>query len=241
MHKVLKLQSVDSTHKYAVRLVENGKAEECIIIAEKQTDGVGRCGRIWESPSGNLYTSIIKKLPPDTELGKLSLTVAAAVHKVLSHYVPDNNLHLHWPNDVYYRRSKVAGILIAVLDHWMIISIGVNVNSAPDIVNAISIRDISGVEVISVEEVWRSILIELDIWLEAFCVSNFLFIKNYWLRYVNEINCKVIIKNGLDSITGIFKGIGDDGRLILGKQDKDLFISSGDMFLNVEGITVNYE
>jgi BirA family biotin operon repressor/biotin-[acetyl-CoA-carboxylase] ligase len=231
---------VDSTHKFALRLIESGKAEEGAIVAAKQTSGIGRCGRTWESPSGNLYASIIRRLFLDRDWGKLSLAVACAVHKVISRYV-SSDLYLHWPNDIYYKESKVAGILISIIDCWMIISIGINVHSTPDIAEAISLSDISEVKVIEIDDILKGILTELDEWLETSCVSNFSSIKNYWLRYVNEINSKVIIKNGKNSIAGFFKGIDNSGRLVLDREGKNLFISSGDMVENMKGIMVNNE
>jgi BirA family biotin operon repressor/biotin-[acetyl-CoA-carboxylase] ligase len=229
----LKLQTIDSTHKFAIRLIESEKAEELAIVAEKQTSGIGKYNRPWESPNGNLYISIIQKLW-HRDLGKLSLTVAAAVHKVILHHIA-GDLYLHWPNDIYYKESKIAGILIAVMNSWMVISIGVNINSMPDIACAVSIKDVLKVGIISIDCVLKSILVELDIWFEELRVCGFSFVKNYWLRYVNEANRKVTIKDGNGFISGLFMGIDDFGRLILRKHGKNLFISSGDMFLSGSG------
>lgn len=235
--KIIKLKTIDSTHKFAVRLIEKGKATGCSIVAEKQTDGVGRCGRSWESPKGNLFASIIKKFPLDKELTKLSLAISCAAHEAISHYIPDN-LYLHWPNDIYYKKSKIAGILITVIDYWLVISVGVNVNSTPEIANTVSMKDICENETIPPEEVLEKILVALNKWLDNFEILNFLHIKNYWLRFINEIDCNVTIKNGLDSLTGVFRGIDDSGRLILEKNGRRLFIYSGDMFSDMEGIVV---
>jgi BirA family biotin operon repressor/biotin-[acetyl-CoA-carboxylase] ligase len=239
--KIIRLKTVDSTHKFALRLVESGKAMECAIIAENQTAGIGRCNRSWKSSSGNLFTSILKKLPQKNhECGKLSLLVACAVHEAISHYIP-HELYLHWPNDIYYKKSKLAGILIAVIDCWIVISVGINVSSTPKVDVAISLRDICKQHIVSVEEIFDNVLVELDKWFNIFDVLGFSYIKNYWLQYINEINCKVIIRNGGSSISGIIRGIDDMGRLILEENHRNLLISSGDMFLNTEGITVSYE
>ncbi|MDR0632475.1 MAG: biotin--[acetyl-CoA-carboxylase] ligase [Holosporaceae bacterium] len=238
--KVIKFKTIDSTHKFAVRLIEKGKATECSIIAEKQTDGIGRCGRAWESPRGNLFASIIKKSSSNSELTKLSLMIACAVHEAISHYIPDN-LYLHWPNDIYYKKSKVAGMLTTVIDCWLVISAGVNVNSAPEVANAASIKDVCGGVAVPPDEVLEKILVALDKWFDNFNVLGFLYIKNYWLRYINEIDCKITIRNGLDSLTGVFRGIDDSGRLILEMDGRRLFISSGDMFSNMEGMVTYHE
>jgi BirA family biotin operon repressor/biotin-[acetyl-CoA-carboxylase] ligase len=230
---------VDSTHKFAIRLIETKKARECAIVAENQTNGVGRCERPWTSVRGNLFASIIKKLP-DQELGKLSLTVACAIHAAILKYIP-KDLHLHWPNDVHYKKSKVSGILIAIVDDWMVISVGVNVNAAPYVADATSIAEVCGVKFISTKEVLKNILVSLEDWFNNLVVLGFSCVKNYWLRYINEMDCKVTIRNGSDSLTGVFGGIDDSGRLILKKDGRNLLVSSGDMFLNMEGIKVCYE
>jgi BirA family biotin operon repressor/biotin-[acetyl-CoA-carboxylase] ligase len=240
MRKYIRLQIVDSSHKFAVRLIDGGKAEECVIIAKNQTDGVGRRGRLWESYEGNLFASIIKKIPQDENFGRVSLAVARAVHKAIARYVPDE-LYLHWPNDIYYKKSKIAGILIATANSWSVISVGADVNAAPNMPRAACLKDICGVDNISTEEVLENILIELDKCFEDLSLFGFSSIKNYWLRYINETDCKVTIRNGLDSLTGIFRGIDDSGRLILEKDGRNLFISTGDMFLNMEGIKASYE
>jgi biotin-(acetyl-CoA carboxylase) ligase len=107
---------------------------------------------------------------------------------------------------------------------------------------AISLKDICSRCVVSVEKVFHDVLIQLDKWFHIFGLFNFLYVRDYWLQYINEINCKVTIRNGESSVCGILRGIDDRGRLILEKDQQSLFISSGDMFLNTEkGITIDYE
>jgi BirA family biotin operon repressor/biotin-[acetyl-CoA-carboxylase] ligase len=236
---VIRLKTVDSTHKFAVRLIESGRASECAIIAENQTAGIGRCNRIWESPRGNLFMSIIKKLPENYDAGKLSLTAACAVHGAISRYIPDN-LYLHWPNDIYYKKSKLAGILIAVIEYQLVISVGINVNFAPKAGTATCLRDVCGRRTVSVEEVFGNVSVESDNWLCALENLGFSYIRDCWLRYISEINCNVTVKNGGDSLSGIIRGIDDSGRLVLEKDGRNLLISSGDMFLDTERITVSY-
>ena len=114
--KIIKLKEIDSTHKLAVRMIENNSAFECGIIAETQTSGIGRCERKWVSAPGNLYSSIIKKLPENKDMCKISLATACAVHKTVKDFLdPEekDNLYLHWPNDIYYKnKNLIRRILI---------------------------------------------------------------------------------------------------------------------------------
>ncbi|MDR1561026.1 MAG: hypothetical protein LBS23_01580 [Holosporaceae bacterium] len=118
---IIKLKTIDSTHKFAVRLIESGDVSECVIIAENQTASIGRCGREWISIPGNFFASIIQKMPANVNFGQLSLSMACAVRESIAHYIINGeltkhddsrnnklleiaeNLRLHWPNDIYYR------------------------------------------------------------------------------------------------------------------------------------------
>jgi biotin-(acetyl-CoA carboxylase) ligase len=130
---------------------------------------------------------------------------------------------------------------MAIMDDWMVISAGVNINSTPDAVEAVSLKDICGSGIISSEKILESILAKLDQRLGDLSSFGFLSVKKYWLRYINEMDCKVIVRNGRDSLAGIFRGIDDSGKLILENGGRNLLISSGDLFSNIEGVTVNYE
>ncbi|MBQ0770356.1 MAG: biotin--[acetyl-CoA-carboxylase] ligase, partial [Sphingomonadales bacterium] len=66
-------------------LVEQGNAPEGFWLrAEQQVGGVGRLGRKWESPAGNLYCSTVVDIRPgDPPPSTLSFVTALAVHDML--------------------------------------------------------------------------------------------------------------------------------------------------------------
>jgi BirA family biotin operon repressor/biotin-[acetyl-CoA-carboxylase] ligase len=274
--KIIKLKTVCSTHLYALNLVDNGIRDygqptsgagkfegndnsiaDCAIIAENQTNGIGRCNRVWESLKGNLFASIIKKLPKNADLGGLSLTAACAVRDTVESYIEDgvNNgdrrhqLSLHWPNDVYYNDRKVSGILMAVSNGYMITSVGINVNSAPhnvdgsSSVGAISMVDIFGQisRLVDPEDVLLVLLKNIERWFWDLDNIGFAPVRSYWLRNIREIKHRVTIKNGLDSISGIFADIDESGRLVLEHGGVRLYVSSGDLFAHQERIVMQNE
>ncbi len=241
--KIIKLKEIDSTHKLAVRMIENNSAFECGIIAERQTNGVGRCGRKWISAPGNLYSSIIKKLPKNKDMCKISLATACAVHKTVKNFLePEKKdlLYLHWPNDIYYKNKKLSGILLAVIGGWIVISIGLNIRSV-SVPTAVSLNEIIGVSDVSAEGVFHSVLGNLNCELNLIQTDRFADIREYWLGNIVGMNSEVTIKNGNDSLSGIVRGIDGIGRLILECDEKELYISSGDMFENEKKIVVNYD
>ena len=241
--KIIKLKEIDSTHKLAVRMIENNSAFECGIIAEIQTSGIGRCERKWVSAPGNLYSSIIKKLPKNKDMCKISLATACAVHKTVRNLIdPEKKdyLYLHWPNDIYYKNKKLSGILLAVIGGWIVISVGLNIRSV-SIPTAISLEGIIGVSTVSTEKTFRFILDNLNNELSLIQTGRFSDIREYWLQNIVGMNSEVTIKNGNDSLSGIVRGIDKLGRLILERDEKKLYISSGDMFENEKKIVVNYD
>jgi len=124
-----------STNKTAFALAEKGAGHGEIIRADIQTEGRGRLGKSWESPSGKgLYFSII--LRPDKLAGadypKITLTAGLAVANVLAK-IPPLKPVLKWPNDVYLAGKKCCGILAesslggATDQKFAILGIGINV------------------------------------------------------------------------------------------------------------------
>lgn len=134
----IEVEKTDSTNSYLSRLLEaNALFEGTIVIANNQEQGRGQRGATWESePNKNLTLSILLQptfLRPDEQfqLNKaISLGVAEFVTGILQ---GDADVKIKWPNDIYIRNKKVAGILIENsvsgnnLQH-SIIGIGINVN-----------------------------------------------------------------------------------------------------------------
>jgi BirA family biotin operon repressor/biotin-[acetyl-CoA-carboxylase] ligase len=101
---------VTSTNDVASVLAEHGGPEGTVVVANAQSAGRGRHGRVWFSPAGaGLYVSAIlrpsaRSVPP--------VTIAAGV-AVAEGILEATGLasRLKWPNDVYVEERKVAGIL----------------------------------------------------------------------------------------------------------------------------------
>jgi BirA family biotin operon repressor/biotin-[acetyl-CoA-carboxylase] ligase len=108
--QILRYQDVSSTNDVAARLAEQGAAEGCVVVAEAQSAGRGRQGRVWASPPGaGLYVSAV--LRPDAAIAPL-LTLAAGVAIVEGIAMASGlRASLKWPNDVFVDRRKLAGIL----------------------------------------------------------------------------------------------------------------------------------
>lgn len=136
--KIIAYDEVDSTNKIARELIKEGCQPGTVVRAERQTCGRGQYGRVFSSPSGGLYFSLI--LQPDLQAKLLSLiTLAAglACHEII---FSETGLmtQIKWPNDLYLNKKKIAGILCESLHDvynghkvspWVIVGVGINVNN----------------------------------------------------------------------------------------------------------------
>jgi BirA family biotin operon repressor/biotin-[acetyl-CoA-carboxylase] ligase len=159
---------VDSTNSVALELARDGAPEGLVIVADHQTAGRGRLGRVWESPPGaSLLASFLLRpgddLPPDHAhllTAAVGLAAAAACAD-LTGVRPD----LKWPNDLVVGRRKLGGIL-AEADvrgarlATVVVGLGLNVAWAPG-PEAISLSEVSTAEV-DRDALLERILSELD-------------------------------------------------------------------------------
>jgi BirA family biotin operon repressor/biotin-[acetyl-CoA-carboxylase] ligase len=133
------LPEVDSTNAELMRRARSGISDPVLLITEQQTQGRGRLGRQWHSVSqaGSgramaLTFSLGMRLAP-LDWSGLSLVVGLAVAQSLH-----SEIRLKWPNDLWWRDRKLAGILIetgnwgeASASRYVVIGVGINV-AAPD-------------------------------------------------------------------------------------------------------------
>jgi BirA family biotin operon repressor/biotin-[acetyl-CoA-carboxylase] ligase len=105
------------------------------VTADEQEDGHGRQGKKWESETGkNLLLSLLlyPKVSPSKQFNICQyVSIAVSEHIRDTFSIP--NVYIKWPNDIYIRNKKIAGILI---EHFIcgesinysIVGIGMNIN-----------------------------------------------------------------------------------------------------------------
>jgi len=112
LEDILIHDSVPSTNDELWQRLSQGATGAAICISESQTAGRGRRGDQWHSPAtGNLYLSISWPFPAETVQNGLSIAIGINLIKVLKSE-GINDLQLKWPNDILYKRQKLAGILV---------------------------------------------------------------------------------------------------------------------------------
>jgi BirA family biotin operon repressor/biotin-[acetyl-CoA-carboxylase] ligase len=110
-----------------------GKMHGMVIIAEKQTGGIGRMGRAWVSPSGGIWvTVVLKPHIPINRVFMITMAGSVAVARAIRREF-DLGALIKWPNDIFIGNKKVAGLLLelsaeADTVHYCLLGIGIDVN-----------------------------------------------------------------------------------------------------------------
>ena len=141
MHKFADLdflfvEQVDSTNEKCKKLCRHERCCKRVVIANSQTKGRGRYGRVWESQARNIYISFSIQNQFTHDIIELNFYLGVILYRTLIGVSPslENRLTLKWPNDVYIDDKKVAGILIENVDNelkWLVVGMGINVLSTP--------------------------------------------------------------------------------------------------------------
>jgi BirA family biotin operon repressor/biotin-[acetyl-CoA-carboxylase] ligase len=170
-HRIVHYFRADSTNTIALRLASEGADHGTVVVAEEQTAGRGRFGRVWYSEkSSGIYLSVLLR-PPLAPTAAPALTLMAGVAAQAA-VVRSTGLvtDIRWPNDLLMNGKKLCGILTemsAEVDrlHAVVIGIGINVNhrEIPDELRSIatSLRLESG-KVHSRVQVLAAVLRELE-------------------------------------------------------------------------------
>ena len=134
-YKIIKKEILDSTNNYLKNIIKSsGKRELLCVTAEEQTAGKGQAENSWHSEKGkNLLFSMVL-YPEFLEVSKqffLSKIISIALVNVLNKI--QKGFKIKWPNDIYYKDKKIAGILIENLlsadkINRSIVGIGININ-----------------------------------------------------------------------------------------------------------------
>ena len=147
------IANTNSTNTLLKQLAAEGNPPE-FIYAGYQTAGRGQTGNSWESEERkNLLCSIL--LPPNKNLYFLNIAVGVAIIRELEvRGLEVRGLAIKWPNDIYWKDKKLAGILVenAIIGSevkYSIAGIGLNVNQTTfvsDAPNPVSLKQITGKE-----------------------------------------------------------------------------------------------
>lgn len=251
INNVLYYDTLDSTNNKAKELARRGSVDGTLVVARSQTAGKGRLGRSFTSVSQDgLYFSLM--LRPDVSpehLSGITLVAALAVSKAIDD-VANVNTSIKWPNDIYLNNKKLVGILTEAGPNYVVIGIGVNVNTksfAADIADTATSLFLETRKAINKEELLKSILKQLSDLYENFINHNNL---SFMVQDYNErlgslgkevfiipqqrsLDCKNPSKLDTSDLTPILcLGMDELGNLKCQDQENELhYVNSGEVSL----------
>lgn len=151
---VIVLNETSSTNFELKKMQQtNPQPEGSMVLTDFQTEGRGQAGNIWFSGRGNnlLFSFLIY---PHFVLAKeqfiISRIASLALKNILDRFT--TNIMIKWPNDIYWKDKKIAGMLIensltgSQID-YSIVGIGLNVNEEKfpeELPNPVSLKQITG-------------------------------------------------------------------------------------------------
>ncbi len=203
-----------------------------VVVSNRQTRGRGRHGRVWYSEEGGLYFSFLL----DTNYMD-SMSLPLVLGYALSEYMHRQGLvsAIKWPNDVFVKGRKIAGVLVEKVKKGFVCGVGVNVNqgSFPADVQAISMSMADGLKRDKVE-VLLSLLKHLEDTLKTFRREGFSVFRELIKSRLLFLEQEVIVY-AEKPVVGVLKDLAPDGSLVLLAAEGEVRILSGDLTLRGVG------
>lgn len=237
--RVEELASVDSTNAEAMRRAQAGEQGPLWIMAQTQTAGRGRSGRIWSSECGNLHASLLVTLAaPQPKAYQLALVAGIAVVDALSaalHPVPPA-LELKWPNDVLIDGEKAGGILVESSSGSgrlsAVIGIGLNVAASPAALDRPATYLRAHGRCPEPRELLHHIADAMDRWIATWDEARgFAAVREAWLNRAHPIGERLSINTGAERVSGAFLGLDPEGALLLDAEGEARRFTYGDVSL----------
>jgi BirA family transcriptional regulator, biotin operon repressor / biotin---[acetyl-CoA-carboxylase] ligase len=204
---------VSSTMDVIHQLAAEGAVPGTAVLAGEQLEGRGSRGRIWHSPVGGLWLSVVFKPPVVEGLEVISLRVGLAVAEAIQFRVT-KTVQLKWPNDLMLEGRKLGGVLCEARWQgdalgWVAVGVGMNVrNRVPGELRSVAVSLCELVPGITVEDVADPVLVALralDLGTGRLSPSELdRFARRDWLR-----------GRTIREPAGRVTGVGEDGALLV--------------------------
>jgi BirA family transcriptional regulator, biotin operon repressor / biotin---[acetyl-CoA-carboxylase] ligase len=205
------------------------------LIADAQTGGRGRIGRVWQSPRGNFYGSGLVRLQPgDSDAATLALVAAVAVYETLAIWCDAKVLRIKWPNDVLAHGAKINGVLLERADDAIVVGIGVNLTLHP-VLSGRPATSLTALGVVPPDtQVFGEALAEAFArWLQIWRGQGLEPVRRAWLDRAHPVGTALTanLPDG-NRVEGLFDGLTPDCALRLRLADgTNRVIHAGDVFL----------
>jgi BirA family biotin operon repressor/biotin-[acetyl-CoA-carboxylase] ligase len=222
---------VDSTNSRLLEMAASTPppAAGSVCLAEFQTAGRGRMGRVWQTPfGGNICLSLLWWFECHAAFSGLSLAVGVAIIRALRSAGVEG-VGLKWPNDILWRGRKLGGILLEVSGeahgrYAVVVGIGLNMH-------------IPSVRECTIDQAWTDLdhitcgsppsrnrliallLNELFPLLADYPAQGLRAYLGEWRQWHCHAGQKAVLHLGDKLIRGVVAGVSDDGLLVLDCED----------------------
>lgn len=220
---IVQLSETSSTNDVAASLPEGA-----VVVADRQTAGRGRRGRVWFSPAGSgLYASVVvapgRAAQPARAAALLTLTAGVAISEGIE---ASSGLFvdLKWPNDLYVGRRKLGGILAEAatvggpIDR-VVLGFGINVGIAaypPELADRATAIEAEVGRAVDRDAVLAESLGALARRYDELLAGAFDGILDAWRRRApSAAGARVTWMHHAGPIDGITRGIDDEGALLI--------------------------
>ena len=244
---IIHLGMVDSTNNYARGLVMHKASEEgAVVLARHQSRGRGHGQNAWESEKGrNLTFSVILKpafLDPARQFC-LSMVASLGICDFLSEEIQD--VKIKWPNDIYFHKKKLGGILIeniltgrSITDS--IVGVGLNINQEAfpaSLPNPVSLKQLTNKEY-NLDDCLYKICSNIFVWYEKLKAGEIKKIFEAYVKNLFRLNEWSEYKKGGSRFSGRITGIDESGRLKVETRNEGILSFA---FKEVEYIIIDKE
>jgi BirA family biotin operon repressor/biotin-[acetyl-CoA-carboxylase] ligase len=227
-----------------MRLALKGEDLPLWVIADRQTSGRGRAGRMWVSPRGNLYASVAFCCAASMEkAGQLSLVAGISLFEAIratTDLAQGAGLRLKWPNDILMGAAKMGGILVESTaargspGFLAIIGFGLNVMSAPDDLGR-PVTFLGRHTEAPAPDALQTALADqcqhwLDLWNDG---ENFAVVRQAWMERAGAFGELMTVNSTDGPLTGSYQGLSETGALLAEIDGALREINHGDVTLGV--------
>ncbi|MBR1375760.1 MAG: biotin--[Cardiobacteriaceae bacterium] len=220
-----RFSNIDSTQNFVA--AQDNFPLPVICRADSQSAGYGQRGAAWFSPKGGLYFSVGLEINQRQELlAGITQYIAITVAKLLNNGVKNNTeeVKIKWPNDLFYRGKKCAGILLqsskADNAEKSKIILGIGVNFFAEDGNFIGLRD----AFFSANDLFERLIPELFSLFNYWEKTPYLPLDNLWDKFDLFRNQEI----KLEGDGKIYRNLGIDqkGRICLKNGARVEFLTS---------------
>lgn len=240
-------KETDSTSTQAQLLIRSeGVQSNTVISADIQTAARGSRGRAWDSGLANVAASfILVDLDAGIQNHMFLYAIALATRDVIAKHISNRKVELKWPNDIIIDDRKVSGSLHEIERsgskiYW-IAGIGINVNESPELDTskafpAIHLAAFPEFDRCTAPRIIDELEQEIENRIHSLNDKTFSELRDEYLHHAYKLNHRIKVSTTKEKMIvseGVFRGIADDGCLMLETDSGVKYFSTADVFPSI--------